>query len=67
MNLTANNYTDSVLAALVISIKAEMAEMYKEQLHALAKLNQEVDMVGRTRQRVQTQANNQNKQNGFMP
>lgn len=45
MNLTVNNYTDSVLAALVISIKAEMAEMYKEQLHALAKLNQEVDMV----------------------
>ena len=46
MNLTANNYTDSVLAALVISIKAEMAEMYKGQLHALAKLNQEADMVG---------------------
>lgn len=45
MNLTVNNYTDSVLAALVISIKAEMAEMYKEQLHALAELNQKVDMV----------------------
>ena len=45
MNLTANNYTDSVLAALVISIKVEMAEMYKEQLHALAELNQKVDMV----------------------
>lgn len=46
MNLRVKNYTDSVLAALVVSIKMEMSEMYKEQLHALSELNKEVDMVG---------------------
>ena len=46
MNLRVKNYTDSVLAALVASIKTEMAEMYKEQLYALSELNKEVDMVG---------------------
>ena len=46
MNLRVKNYTDSVLAVLVVSIKMEMSEMYKEQLHALSELNKEVDMVG---------------------
>lgn len=44
--MKATNNIDSLLAALVVSIKTEMTEMHREQLHALAKLNQDIDMVG---------------------
>jgi len=43
MKVSVKNSTDSILAALIISIKAEMKQAYEEQLSALNRIDAESD------------------------
>lgn len=43
MKVPVNNNTDSILAALIISIKTEMKQAYEEQLSALNRIDAESD------------------------